>query len=124
MYTVGCWDLTADGGWAGSYESEFEIRRFAGETEIFKLRAYPCEYLKFAPGLTEEDANKTKEQFIARGKKWYQLLRGRKCCDFNGFTTSFPRRKVSNTHLPELGRTLTLRVRSTTALSWWIPSTT
>ncbi len=99
-YTVDCWHVSADGYVAGPREWRFEIPRFAGETEIFKLTGYPCEYLRFARGMNKEEANKVKEHFIARGKKWYPLVRGRKCCDFSGFTVALPRRKVSNTHPP------------------------
>lgn len=95
-YDICCWNMRAAGGWVGPCEEDYEVQRFAGEIEIVKLRAYPCEYLKLADGLAEEDAEKIREHFIARGKKWYRLWRGRRCYDFDGFTTSFPRRRVSS----------------------------
>ncbi|KAK4243514.1 P-loop containing nucleoside triphosphate hydrolase protein, partial [Corynascus novoguineensis] len=95
-YKLSCWNMDAAGTWVGPSPDSFEIRRFAGEIEIVKLRAYPCEFLKFAKGVTEEDALKIREHFISRGKKWYQLTKGRQCHDFEGFTTSFPRRKYTS----------------------------
>ena len=99
-YIITCWNIVVEGEWAGPCERKSEIHRFAGEIEIVKLIAYPCEYLRFADGITEEDMQNIKEHFIEAGKKWYQLWRGRQCCHFDGFTTSFPRRRVSDTYLP------------------------
>ncbi|KAK3987610.1 hypothetical protein QBC44DRAFT_331227 [Cladorrhinum sp. PSN332] len=92
-YQAFYWHISAQGSFAGPMECQRTIGRFAGEMEIVKLSSYPCEYLRFAKGVTVEDVDQVREYFIARGKKWYNLWRTRQHFDFDGQTTSFPRRK-------------------------------
>jgi hypothetical protein len=94
-YELGLWKIDADSTWVGPLEDDREVQRFAGEKRIPELRAFPCEYLRFADDIDEEEVAAVKQYFVNRGKKWYNLRRGVRCCHFDGFTTSYPRRDVS-----------------------------
>lgn len=102
QYQITYWNIDGTKDWVGPCETTSTIQRFAGEKEIVSLNGYPCEYISFSKDVGEGDADKVKEYFTNRGKKWYNLRRGKKCYAFDGFTISFPRRRVSTDSL--LGR--------------------
>jgi hypothetical protein len=93
--TFTLWNLDANADWVGPGWSRFTVNRFPGEKEIISMQLYPCEFLKFENGVGEEDLAAIQRHFTKRGKKWYNLRRGIGTYQFDGFTTSFPRRAVS-----------------------------
>ncbi|EAQ89251.1 hypothetical protein CHGG_05870 [Chaetomium globosum CBS 148.51] len=74
------------------WKLRWRYSRFAGEKRTPELRAFPCEYLRFADDIDEEEVAAVKQYFVNRGKKWYNLRRGVRCSHFDGFTIIFPRR--------------------------------
>lgn len=98
-YTIEYWNIDGTKEWIGPCEVSATVHRFAGEKEIISLKSYPCECVSFSKDIKKGDAEQIKEHFINRGKKWYKLRRGKKCYAFDGFTTSFPRRRVSIVNL-------------------------
>ncbi|KAH8658138.1 P-loop containing nucleoside triphosphate hydrolase protein [Xylariales sp. PMI_506] len=91
-YELEVWNVNADVDWVGTCVVSKFIERFAGEKEITSLVGYPCEYLRFSNGVTEQDLKEIRDHFIARGKKWYDLRRKIGCHSFDGPSTTFPRR--------------------------------
>lgn len=95
FYLLGLWNIDADSSWVGPLEIGTEVQRFVGEKRIPSLRAFPCEYLRFSDDIAEGEVSTIRQYFVNRGKKWYGLRRKTQCCQFDGFTTTFPRREVS-----------------------------
>ena len=107
-YEAGFWNIDADSHWVAPKGIRHTIHRFGGEKKIPSLNAFPCQYLRFSDGVGEEDALAIRQHFVNRGRKWYNLRRQVRCCYFDGFTTTFPRRPVSTSaarlwpfHLPD-----------------------
>lgn len=97
-FRIAHWNLGANDVVVGPSEFNFRtIKRFAGEKAIVSMDTYPCEYLKFTEGLDGGEVSKIRDHFIARGKKWYTMRQKPKCHQFDGHTTSYPRRKVTIT---------------------------
>lgn len=94
-YLFGLWKINANSMWVGPAESNLTVQHFAGEKEIPSLLFYPCEYLRFADNVTEDDISATRQHFVNRGRKWYNLRRKVGCHYFDGVTSSVPRRFVS-----------------------------
>lgn len=94
-YDFKLWNMNATSHWVGPAEYELTLQHFAGEKRIPSLRVYPCEYLRFADGVTEEDVSQIKQHFLDRGRKWYNLRRKIGCYSLEGVTSTFPRRFVS-----------------------------
>ncbi len=91
-YNFSLWNLGADTTSIGPVDyGVISIQPFAGEKKISDLRLYPCEYAN-----TEGDPSPeaVKQNFITRGKLFLQLRQGG-LFDFDGLTTTFPRRHVS-----------------------------
>jgi hypothetical protein len=95
VYRASYWNMNANSEWVGAAQFTSTIERFAGEKEIVSLRAYPCEYLRFAKDVDDGDLRAIKDHFINRGKTWYGLRRKTRCYKFDGRTTTYPRRNVS-----------------------------
>lgn len=93
-YMFSCWNLDASARYIGPSVSYQPVSRFAGEKEIVSLPLYPCEYLRFAEDVTEEDVGQIKDYFVERGKKWLRTRQNPQCYDFDGQTTTLPREQV------------------------------
>lgn len=101
-YEAEWWKLCNVPGWIGPNGATTFIDRFAGEKEIVSMVSFPCEYLSRSNGLDVGDAEKIRQHFVDRGKKWFDVQRSKKCYQFDGITTSWPRASVSiyfHTHL-------------------------
>lgn len=98
QYSLSHWNMDADSNWVGAGPiNSSNITRFAGEKAITELVSFPCEFLRFAEGMTEEDVKQVREHFVNRGKMWYRMRRKPACYSFKGVTCTFPRRNfVSN----------------------------
>ncbi|KAK2767722.1 hypothetical protein FQN54_003880 [Arachnomyces sp. PD_36] len=111
QYEITYWNIDGTKDWVGPCETSATVQRFAGEKEIVSLNSYPCEYLSFSKDVEDGDAEKIREHFTNRGKKWYKLRNGKKCYAFDGFTISFPRRKYTG-----------LTMVDPIAYAWWLRS--
>lgn len=94
-YNLGLWNIDADSSWVGPFETQTQVERFTGEKRIPCLRAFPCEYLRFSDDIAEEEVSAIRQYYVNRGKRWYGLRQKTQCRQFDGFTTTFPRRDVS-----------------------------
>ena len=94
-YSFELWNISGDSEWVGPAECDRTIQHFAGEKKIPSLTVFPCDYLRFADTVTEEDASAIKQHFVDRGRKWYNLRRKIGCYYFDGITVNFPRSSVS-----------------------------
>ncbi|KAF6819054.1 P-loop containing nucleoside triphosphate hydrolase (ATPase) [Colletotrichum plurivorum] len=95
-YMFSCWNLDASARYIGPSVSYQPVSRFAGEKEIVSLPLYPCEYLKFAEDVTEEDVGQIRDYFVERGKKWLNTRQNPQCYDFDGQTTTLPREQFNS----------------------------
>lgn len=118
-YDFKMWNINATSHWVGPAEYELTLQHFAGEKSIPSLRVYPCEYLRFADGVTEEDVSQIKQHFLDRGRKWYNLRRKIGCYSLEGVTTTFPRRFVSKAGVKTCVSSLIIDGHSIPALPWW-----
>ncbi|KAG7290976.1 hypothetical protein NEMBOFW57_000983 [Staphylotrichum longicolle] len=91
-YNLGLWNIDADSSWVGPFETQTQVERFTGEKRIPCLRAFPCEYLRFSDDIAEEEVSAIRQYYVNRGKRWYGLRQKTQCRQFDGFTTTFPRR--------------------------------
>lgn len=98
-YDAQWWKLAANPGYIGPFISRRSINRFAGEKEIVPLVAFPCEYMSTSREVNVGDAEKIRQYFVTRGKKWYDIQCRKKCYQFEGITITYPRRSVSNSVL-------------------------
>lgn len=57
--------------------------------------SFPCEYLSRSSDVGVGDADKIRQYLVDRGKKWYDIQRSKKCYQFDGITTAYPRTSVS-----------------------------
>lgn len=88
-YSVKLWRMDFNGSWIGRSTKIFTIRPFEGESEITNLDVYPARFHKDPPGSVP-----LRDQLIARGKKFFAMTKGPAYREYNGFTSSTPRRKV------------------------------
>lgn len=95
-YEAQWWKLCSDEGWVGPHISKRFINRFAGEKEIVSLVSFPCEYLSLFGEVGVGDAEKIRQHFVDRGKKWYEIQGSKQCYHFDGVTTTSPRSAVSS----------------------------
>ncbi len=122
-YDIGLWNIDADSNWVGPLDTAIEVQRFVGEKRIPSLRVFPCEYLRFSDDIAEGEVSTIRQYFVNRGKKWYDLRRKTQCCQFDGFTTTFPRRAVSIRGNRRREKTpADTRALSTSVLPWSIQS--
>lgn len=96
-YDVRWWKLLACSNptWIGPCSGQGSINRFAGEKEIVSMVSFPCEYMSRSSEVGVGDAEKIRQHFVDRGKKWYDIQRSKKCYQFDGITTAYPRASVS-----------------------------
>lgn len=94
-YTIGLWNMCANSTCVGPSHTKYIIDRFPGEKQISSLRAYPCDMHIFMEGVEEDHLIIIREQFINRGKKWYDLRREARPLFFDGYEAETPRRSVS-----------------------------
>lgn len=95
-YGVSFWHMDTDSIRVGPTMKSAKLTRFGGEEKITSLQIYPCEFLRYHDDVTDQDSKDIKTFFINRGKKWYKLRSKPTICqDFQGWTTSWPRRSVS-----------------------------
>ena len=100
-YSMVFWNLNANSKCIGPEEHRTTLERYAGEQKITSLRAYPCEYLRFADDVDKGDIEAIKQHFVNRGKQWYSFRRQKGPYHFDGFTATFPRRRVSVARLSD-----------------------
>lgn len=99
-YEARWWKFNANPGLIGPSVQRRFINRFAGEKEIVSLVSFPCEFMSWSKDIGVGDAEKIRQHFVTRGKKWYDIQRSKKCYQFDGITTRYPRISVSTT-LPQ-----------------------
>ncbi|KAK2018532.1 P-loop containing nucleoside triphosphate hydrolase protein [Colletotrichum eremochloae] len=97
VYFIDHWNLDANETDVGPSSCDcLTVKRFAGEKSIVSLKSYPCEYIKFSDGLPQEEVQSIRDHFMERGKKWYKMRQKAMCYQFDGCTTSYPRRKYNS----------------------------
>lgn len=89
------WRFSSAAGWIGPHMDKKFINKFAGEKEIVSMGAFPCDYLSRSSELGVGDAEKIRQHFVHRGKKWFDIQRSKKCYQFDGIKTDYPRSSVS-----------------------------
>lgn len=94
-YEARWWNLCGTPTMVGPYFATTFMSRFAGEKEIASMACFPCEYLSHSNEVGEGDAEKIRQHFVNRGKRWFDIQRRKKCYHFDGMTASWPRSSVS-----------------------------
>lgn len=94
-YEIYAWNMDAIRSWVGPANRSWTRWPFTGEKQITSLDAFPCEYLRFREGMTDDAVQHVKKFFIDRGRQWYDLRRSVQCYSFDGVTHPKPRRHVS-----------------------------
>lgn len=95
-YEVEAWNIKFDGFELGRCVQDVWIAPFNGEKEIRSLKYYPERF-----HIEEEELNKryhaknSRERFVARGKKYWNLTKHRSCYrDYNGTSAMYPYKEV------------------------------
>lgn len=94
-YEASWWRLSGTPEWIGPTFHKTVMNRFAGEKEIVSLDSFPCEYLSYSSDIGVGDAEKIRQQFVDNGRKWFDILRSKKCYKYEGITMTWPRTSVS-----------------------------
>ncbi|KAF2180138.1 P-loop containing nucleoside triphosphate hydrolase protein [Zopfia rhizophila CBS 207.26] len=90
-YDVLLWNMDCDGIYFGRSAHQVSIEPFDGEMEVTKLKVFPA---RFHP--RQEDMNKA---FIARGKKFFQLLKGVSFKEYTGPAVHGDKRKYERARI-------------------------
>lgn len=93
-YDARWWKLCSTPAWIGPFIAQRSINRFAGEKEIVSMVSFPCEFVSHSREVGDGDAGKIRQHFVDLGKKWYDIQRRKKCYQFDGITTAYPRASV------------------------------
>lgn len=94
-YSIDCWCMDATSKEVGPAMFNRFMHPFSGEKQISTLHVYPCDYLRFENGMTDDDLSQIHNHFVNRGKQWYSMRRQVKCYLFDGITLRNPRQRVS-----------------------------
>lgn len=70
-YKLRLWYLDFDGRKLGRCVYDMELAQFDGERKITSLDVFPSHFLDMS------DKNETRTKVIERGRKWFQLLKGK-----------------------------------------------
>ncbi|KAG8169340.1 hypothetical protein KVR01_000085 [Diaporthe batatas] len=95
-YEARWWKLSANPGLIGPFTGQRFINRFAGEKEIVSMVSFPCEYMSRSKEIEIGDSEKIRQHFVKRGKAWYDIQRSKKCYQFDGITTRYPRVSINS----------------------------
>ena len=87
------WRLIFDGDRFGRRLIHFSQPAYDGEKEISSLEVYPCEFLK-EESKKGEETKPLRQKLEERGKMYFKLAQ-RGCMDYDGFTSTWPKRHVS-----------------------------
>lgn len=94
-YEARWWRLCGIPERVGPYFVTTFINRFAGEKAIPSMASFPCEYLSHSNEVGVGDAEKIRQHFVDEGKRWFDVQRRKKCYQFDGVTSGWPRISVS-----------------------------
>ena len=87
------WKLIFNGHKFGRHTIQFAQPAYDGEKEISSLRVYPCEFLT-EESKKGEESKPLRQKLEERGKMYFKLAQ-RECMDYDGFTSTWPKRHVS-----------------------------
>ena len=90
---IHAWRLIFDGDKVGRRSFSISQPVYDGEKEISSLEVYPCEFLKEESEKGEE-IKPLRQKLEERGKMYYKLAQ-KECMNYNGFTSTWPKRYVS-----------------------------
>ncbi|KAF9880062.1 hypothetical protein CkaCkLH20_02016 [Colletotrichum karsti] len=96
IYHIRYWNLDANEEFVFAADDVFHFADYPGEKKIDSLPLYPCEYLRFAEGVTDQDIQQIRAHFVERGRKWYKTRQKPQCYYFDGLTTNIPREQYSS----------------------------